>query len=71
MHEVSYDDHGSDEDDARLIATTPELLACLIEYIAAADNSMTATDNVAAMLRFGEADAAARAVILKATGRQA
>jgi hypothetical protein len=45
-----------------------EMRAALIEYIAAADNSMTSTDDVAAMLRFGEADKAARAAIAKATG---
>jgi hypothetical protein len=45
-----------------------ELLAALSEYITAADNSMNPTDNddVAAMLRFGEADKAARAAIAKA-----
>ena len=46
------------------------LLDALREYIAAADNSMIATDDVAAMLRFGEADKVARAAIAKATGVQ-
>ena len=53
---------------ARLIAAAPDLLEALKEYIAAGENSVTATDDVAAMIRFGEADKAARAVIKKATG---
>ena len=53
---------------ARLIAAAPELLEALKEYIAAGENSVTATDDVAAMIRFGEADKAARSAIAKATG---
>lgn len=53
---------------ARLIACAPDLLAALTEYIAAADNSMTADDDIAAMIRFGDANKAARAAIAKATG---
>ena len=56
------------EANAQLMAAAPELLAALIEYIAAADNSMTAEDDTSAMLRFGEADHAARAAIAKAIG---
>jgi len=56
--------------DARLIAAAPELLEALSELIAAGDNSMRPTDgdDVAAMIRFGEAEKAARAAIAKATG---
>ena len=55
------------EADAQLISAAPELLAALTEYIAAADNSMTSDDDIAAMIRFGEADKAAREAIAKAT----
>ena len=41
------------------------LEAALREYIDAADNSITASDDVAAMLRFGDADKAARAALAK------
>ena len=60
--------HG--EANARLIAAAPELLEALKEYIAAGENSVTATDDVAAMIRFGEANKAALAAIAKATGDQ-
>lgn len=43
-----------------------ELLAALKEYIEAADETVRGEDGVAAMLRFGEADKAARAAIAKA-----
>ena len=47
-----------------------ELLIALKEYLAAADNIMDPEDDddVAAMLRFGEADKAARAIVAKITG---
>ena len=56
--------------DVRLLAAAPELLAALIEYIAAADNSIESEngDDIAAMLRFGEALNKARAAIRLATG---
>ena len=48
---------------ADLAAENARLREALREYIDAADNSMTASDDVAAMLRFGEADKAARAAL--------
>lgn len=53
----------------RVVAQRDELLAALTEYIAAADNSMDPPDDddVSAMLRFGEADKAARAAITNTT----
>lgn len=54
---------------ARLIAAAPELLAALRELLDAADASVSAdtVDDVAAMLRYGEAHEIAREVVLKAT----
>ena len=59
---------GRHEANARLITAAPDLLEALKEYIAAGENSVTATDDVAAMIRFGDAEKAARAAIAKATG---
>ena len=63
-----FDAQGHDLADARLIAAAPELLEALLELLAAGENSVTADDDVAAMLRFGDAVSAARAAIAKATG---
>jgi hypothetical protein len=46
-----------------------ELLKVLREYIAAADESVTGDNDVAAMLRFGAADKAARALLAKLDGQ--
>lgn len=51
-----------------LIAAAPELLAAAKEYLSAGEYSMSAEDDVAAMLRFGDAEKALRAAIAKATG---
>ena len=42
-----------------------ELLAALKEYIEAADDTVRGEDGVAAMIRYGEADKQARALIAK------
>jgi len=47
-------------------ALIEELREALKEYIDAADFSMSGEDDVAAMLRFGDADKAARAALAKA-----
>ena len=57
------------EANARLIAAAPDLLEALSELVAAGDYWLKADDEVKAMLRFGEADKAARAAIAKAEGR--
>lgn len=56
-----------DEANARLIAAAPDLLSALQELLDAGDNCVTASDDVAAMLRFGDAVNDAHAAIAKAT----
>jgi hypothetical protein len=46
-----------------------ELLGTLREYIAAADASVAGDNDIAAMLRFGNADRAARALVAKLDGK--
>ena len=53
---------------ARLIAKAPELLRALRECIAAGDASVRSTNDVDAMLRFGAADADARALLAEIDG---
>ena len=53
---------------ARLIAAAPELLEAAKEHLAASEYSMSGEDDVAAMLRFGDAEKALRAAIAKAAG---
>ena len=52
----------------RLTEQRDTLLAALKEYIDAADESVRGEDDVAAMLRFGEADKAAREAIQNSGG---
>lgn len=73
IHPVDADNGGEavQEAHARLVIAAPELLAALQELIAAGDECVSSDDDVAAMLRFGEAHDVARAVIKKATGEAA
>jgi len=52
---------------AELEADARRLEDALREYIDAADESVTGADDVAAMLRFGDADRAARAALKEKT----
>lgn len=59
--------------DMCLIAAAPELLAALVELVAAGDNARRPADgdDVKAMFRFAYAENAARAAISKAIGSEA
>lgn len=50
----------------RIRAAAQDLLSALCELLDAGENCVTAEDDVAAMLRFGAANEAARAAIAKA-----
>ena len=56
-------------ENARLIAAAPELLAALKELIDAGQFAVDSCDDIAIMLRLGQATDNARAVIAKAEGR--
>ena len=55
--------------DAHLIAAAPDLLAALVELVAAGQFAVESCDELAVMLRLGAATDAAHTAIAKAEGR--